>query len=139
MTKLKEEGRVSDSCVTVSRLVALMGRTLGLPIGIINPRSATGHWGNYQLFEGRIVPDTQSQDIYEADKEVSEESYVIRWPSLFHYRKRGFGLTNEYKEVFGDSVASNYEMEIEEYLDVVSSEMREIIKQKTDFYQRLLQ
>jgi hypothetical protein len=138
VTKLNEEGRISDSCVTVSRLVALMGRTLGLPIGIINPSSATGHWGNYQLSKGRIVLDTQSQEIYEADKEVSGVSHVIRWPSLFHHRKRGFGLTNEYKEVFGDPLASNSEMEIEEYLDVVFYEMRGIIKQKTDFYQRLL-
>ena len=138
VTKLNEEGRISDSCVTVSRLEALMGRTLGLPIGIINPSSATGHWGNYQLSKGRIVLDTQSQEIYEADKEVSEISHVIRWPSLFHHRKRGFGLTNEYKEVFGDPLASNSEMEIEEYLDVVFYEMRGIIKQKTDFYQRLL-
>ncbi len=138
VTKLNDEGRVLDSCVTVSRLVALMGRTLGLPIGIINPSSETGHWGNYQLFNGRIVPDTQSQEIYETDKEVSKESYVIRWPSLFHHRKRGFGLTNEYKEEFGDPLASHSEMEIEEYLDIVSYEMREIIKYKTDFYQRLL-
>lgn len=138
VTKLNEEGRISDSCVTVSRLEALMGRTLGLPIGIINPSSATGHWGNYQLSKGRIVLDTQSQETYEADKEVSEISHVIRWPSLFYHRKRGFGLTNEYKEVFGDPLASNSEMEIEEYLDVVFYEMRGIIKQKTDFYQRLL-
>jgi hypothetical protein len=138
VTKLNEEGRVLGSCVTVSRLVALMGRTLGLPIGIINPSSETGHWGNYQLFNGIIVPDTQSQEIYETDKEASEESYVIRWPSLFHYRKRGFGLTNEYKEEFGDPLASHSQMEIEEYLDIVSYEMREIIKYKADFYQRLL-
>ena len=124
--RMLEGGMISDSCVSVSRLVALIGRTLGLPVGILNPSGVQGHWGNYILYNDTIWPDTQSHELFQQDNFSSERNYIIRWPSLFHYNEYGFGLKKEYIEKFDISPGYCSEIKINSFLKIINAEMEEI-------------
>ena len=71
------------------------------------------------------------------DRASAEENYIIRWPSLFHERKRGFGLTQEFMDEFGVSLEIRPEMDLEAFMNVVAFEMTETSVQKLDYYHPL--
>jgi hypothetical protein len=124
--RMLEGGIITDSCVSVSRLVALIGRTLGIPVGILNPSGIQGHWGNYILYNDTIWPDTQSHELFQQDNISSERNYIIKWPSLFHYNEYGFGLKKEYIEKFDISPGNYSEIKINSFLKIINTEMEEI-------------
>jgi hypothetical protein len=126
---LLQGGSISNSCVSVSRFVALLGRSLGIPVGIINPSGTQGHWGNFVLVNDTIISDIQSQEFYYEDKLSSKKNFIIRWPSLFNYSREGFGLNKEYLERADVIIPENIsEMEIGEFIKIINLELGNTIQ-----------
>ncbi len=124
VTLLLQGGSLTNSCVSVSRFVALLGRSLGIPVGIINPSGTVGHWGNFVLVNNTIISDRQSQELYYEDKLSSKKKFIIRWPSLFSYSREGFGLNKEYFERADVKIPENIsEMEIREFIKIINLEI----------------
>jgi len=129
VTKMLNGERFPGSCETVSRLTALIGRSLPIPVGIVNPSGTTGHWGNYQIFDGKIVPDSQSQSMFNLDQASSQERFIINWPSLHYYSRRGYGTDPWYRDKFGDQLPEfSSEMDLESFLSVILLEMIDTIR-----------
>jgi len=125
--QMLEGNKFPGNCVAVSRLIALIGRSLGMPIGIINPSESTGHWGNFKINEGKIIPDSHSQEMFESDKAQSNAKFIIYWPSLNYFNIQGFGLDETYKIKFGDKLPEfNSTMNLDEFVQVVSLEFSDI-------------
>jgi len=116
-------------CVTVSRLVALICRSMTFPVGIIKTGESLEHWGNYQIHGGEIVPDTQTQNIFNHEKLSNKEKFIIKWPSLHNFNSHGYGIDELYREKYGDELPEFYpKMELETFLSVISLEMVDAIE-----------
>jgi hypothetical protein len=118
----------SNSCVTVSRLVAIIGRSLGIPIGIIDVSGSFGHWGNFQIFEGKIILDSQLKILFEKD-EFSNIDFTMHWPSLYHYNEYKFNINNQFKEEYFEKFQT-YElsMNVEILLNIISDQFENMKK-----------
>jgi len=125
---LMDGGGVIGSCIAVSRLTALIGRSAGVPVGIVYPSRAVGHWGNYVVEEGVVRLDTQSENMFLRDVENSSEHMIVKWPSLYQLNQEGFGTSVEYREIFGDDLPElTPGMRLEVLLRAVSLELDRLL------------
>jgi hypothetical protein len=124
VSSLLDGGGISGSCIAVSRLAALIGRSAGVPVGIVYPSRAVGHWGNYIVEEGAVRLDTQSENMFLRDLEDSSENMIVKWPSLYQLNQEGFGTSVEYRQTFGDDLPDfRPGMSLEVLLRAVSLEL----------------
>jgi hypothetical protein len=129
VSSLLDGGGVTGSCIAVSRLAALIGRSAGVPIGIVYPSRTVGHWGNYIVEGGVMRLDTQSERMFLGDREDSREHMVIKWPSLYQLNREGFGTSMEYRETFGDDLPElTPGMRLEVFLRAMSLELEHLLQ-----------
>jgi hypothetical protein len=130
VSSLLDGGGITGSCIAVSRLVALIGRSAGVPVGIVYPSRAVGHWGNYIVEEGVVRLDTQSENMFLRDLEASSEHMIVKWPSLYQLNQEGFGTSVEYREAFGDDLPDfRPGMSLEVFLRAVSLELDRLLQE----------
>lgn len=130
VSSLLDGGGITGSCITVSRLAALIGRSAGVPLGIVYPSRAVGHWGNYIVEEGVVRLDTQSENMFLRDLEDSSEHMIVKWPSLYQLNQEGFGTSVEYRETFRDDLPElTPGMKLEVLLGAVSLELDRILQE----------
>jgi hypothetical protein len=81
--------KFGGDCITVSKLIILISRSLGIPIGVVTINDDISHWGNYQLSENDIIFDTQTKQL------INDRKFEIRWPTLDNkaYKK------NQYNDI----------------------------------------
>jgi hypothetical protein len=125
ISNILNKEKFPGNCITVSRLTTLMGRSIATPVGIIRTSGKRGHWGNFQIFEGKIILDSQVQNIFNQDKSSSKEKYIISWPSLHNFSSYGYGTDQWYRKKFGEQLPEFYsEMDLEVFLKVISIELK---------------
>lgn len=130
VSSLLDGGGITGSCITVSRLAALIGRSAGVPLGIVYPSRAVGHWGNYIVEEGVVRLDTQSENMFLRDLEDSSEHLILKWPSLYQLNQEGFGTSVEYREIFRDDLPElTPGMKLEVLLRAVSLELDRLLQE----------
>jgi hypothetical protein len=130
VSSLLDGGGITGSCITVSRLAALIGRSAGVPLGIVYPSRAVGHWGNYIVEEGVVRLDTQSENMFLRDLEDSSEHLIVKWPSLYQLNQEGFGTSVEYRETFRDDLPElTPGMRLEVLLRAVSLELDRLLQE----------
>jgi hypothetical protein len=130
VSSLLDGGGITGSCIAVSRLAALIGRSAGVPVGIVYPSRAVGHWGNYIVEEGAVRLDTQSENMFLRDLEDSSEHMIVKWPSLYQLNQEGFGTSVEYREAFGDDLPDfRPGMSLEVFLRAVSLELDRLLQE----------
>jgi hypothetical protein len=130
VSSLLDGGGITGSCIAVSRLAALVGRSAGVPVGIVYPSRAGGHWGNYIVEEDVVRLDTQSMNMFLRDVEDSSEHIIVKWPSLYQLNQEGFGTSVEYRETFGDDLRElTPGMRLEVLLRAISLELDRLLQE----------
>lgn len=130
VSNLLDGGGITGSCIAVSRLVALIGRSSGVPIGIVYPSRTVGHWGNYIIEESMMRLDTQSEKMFLRDRADSNEYMIIKWPSLYQQNQDGFGSSIEYRVIFGSELPDLMPgMRLEVFLKALSLELEDLLQE----------
>jgi hypothetical protein len=125
ISNILNKEKIPGNCITVSRLTTLIGRSMATPVGIIRTSGTNGHWGNFQIFEGKIIPDSQVQNLFKKDKSSPKEKYIIGWPSLHNYSAYGYGTDQGYRKKFGEQLPEFFsEMNLEIFLEVILIELK---------------
>jgi PKD repeat protein len=123
VTLMLEGQKFPGSCVTTSNLITIFGKSLGIPVSAISPDANTPHVGSYQLYNGKIVPDSQSQNMFNTCKESGKEVFLIKWPSLRYSEFRGYGTDSLHRSMFGDSLPEfSSEMDLDAFIYIVQLE-----------------